>query len=59
MIQFKVMLYIAYKCVAQVGYMVGRTGNIYPSPMRSVCDDMVVDVCVSVLALNRLIASFS
>ena len=31
----------------------------YPSPMRSVCEDTVVGKCVSVLALNRLIANFN
>ena len=29
--------------------------NIYPSPTHSICKDTLVGVCVSVLALNRLI----
>ena len=31
----------------------------YPSPTHSISEDTVVDVCVSVLALNRLIANYN
>ena len=42
-----------FGCVGHTLQLCVNTGlGIYPSPTRRVYEDMLVDVCVSVLALN-------